>query len=91
MRGQISGAIITPLTVPWITITWGWRWAFVITGALGFVWLAFWLLLYRKPEDDPRVSKAELDYIQQRSAGTSFRQESRWPQLLPLRQTWATW
>ena len=58
--GANVGAIITPLVVPWITIHWGWRWAFLITGALGFVWLAFWLLLYRKPEEHPRVSKAEL-------------------------------
>src|ERR1700693_2256593 len=53
-------AIITPLVVPWIAIHWGWRWAFVITGALGFVWLAFWLLLYRRPEEHPRGSDAEL-------------------------------
>ncbi|MGH9545348.1 MAG: MFS transporter, partial [Terriglobales bacterium] len=46
--GTNIGAIITPLVVPWITLQWGWRWAFVITGALGFVWLIFWLLLYRK-------------------------------------------
>ncbi|HLO06538.1 MAG TPA: MFS transporter, partial [Terriglobales bacterium] len=61
--GTNIGAIITPLVVPWITIQWGWRWAFIITGALGFVWLIFWLLLYRKPDEHPRVSKAELDYI----------------------------
>ena len=61
--GTNLGAIITPLLVPWITSHWGWRWAFVITGALGFVWLIFWLLLYRKPEQHPRVTAAELDYI----------------------------
>ncbi len=61
--GTNVGAIITPLVVPWITIHWGWRSAFVLTGALGFVWLIFWLLLYRKPEEHPRLSKAELDYI----------------------------
>ena len=85
--GTNIGAIITPLVVPWITITWGWRWAFVITGALGFVWLAFWLLLYRKPEDEPRVSKAELDYI--KSDPQEPFSKIRWAQLLPLRQTWA--
>src|SRR6202040_2637077 len=61
--GANLGAIVTPLVVPWIATHWGWRWAFVITGASGFVWLAFWLLLYRRPEVHPRVSKAELHYI----------------------------
>src|SRR5260370_7975636 len=61
--GANLGAIVTPLVVPWIATHWGWRWAFVITGASGFVWLAFWLLLYRRPEMHPRVSRTELDDI----------------------------
>src|ERR1700682_4492565 len=61
--GTNAGAIITPLVVPWIAVHWGWRSAFLLTGALGFVWLVFWLLIYRKPEEHPRVSKAELEYI----------------------------
>src|SRR6202035_4940523 len=61
--GTNAGAIITPLVVPWIALHWGWRSAFLLTGALGFVWLVFWLLIYRKPEEHPRVSKAELEYI----------------------------
>src|SRR5580700_3392396 len=61
--GSNVGAILTPLIVPWITIHYGWRWAFVVTGASGFIWLAFWLLLYRRPEVHPRVSRAELNYI----------------------------
>src|SRR5437899_11314661 len=61
--GTSAGAIITPLVVPWIALHWGWRSAFLLTGALGFVWLIFWFLLYRKPEEHPRLSKAELDYI----------------------------
>src|SRR5882757_6208854 len=61
--GSNLGAIVTPLIVPSIAIHWGWRWAFLITGASGFVWLAFWLLLYQRPEEHPRVSKAELEYI----------------------------
>jgi len=47
--GSNVGAVITPIVVPWITITYGWRWAFIATGALGFIWLAFWLALYRRP------------------------------------------
>ncbi|HMJ21811.1 MAG TPA: MFS transporter [Terriglobales bacterium] len=85
--GTNVGAIITPLVVPWITIQWGWRWAFVITGALGFVWLVFWLLLYRKPEEHPRVSRAELDYI--RSDPQEPRTKIKWARLIPHRQTWA--
>jgi MFS transporter, ACS family, aldohexuronate transporter len=85
--GSNAGAILTPLIVPWITIHWGWRWAFIITGSLGFVWLIFWLLLYRKPELHPRLSPAELEYI------TSDCQEAvpkiKWINLLPHRQTWA--
>jgi ACS family hexuronate transporter-like MFS transporter len=84
--GTNAGAIITPLTVPWIAVHWGWRWAFLITGALGFVWLVFWLLIYRKPEEHPRVSKAELDYI--RSDPQEPAAKIKWAQLLPLRQTW---
>src|SRR6266849_9469567 len=61
--GTNAGAIITPLVVPWIAVHWGWRSAFLLTGALGFLWLIFWFLLYRKPDEHPRLSKAELDYI----------------------------
>jgi len=85
--GTNIGAIITPLVVPWITIQWGWRWAFIITGALGFVWLIFWLLLYRKPDEHPRVSKAELDYI--RSDPQVPMAKIKWARLIPHRQTWA--
>ncbi len=85
--GTNLGAIVTPLVVPSITIHWGWRWAFLITGASGFVWLAFWLLLYRRPEEHPRVSKAELDYI--RSDPQVPMAKIKWARLIPHRQTWA--
>jgi MFS transporter, ACS family, aldohexuronate transporter len=85
--GTNIGAIITPLVVPWITIHWGWRWAFVATGSVGFVWLIFWLLLYRKPEKHPLVSETELAYI--RSDPQTALAKIRWTQLLPHRQTWA--
>ncbi len=85
--GTNVGAVVTPLIVPWITLHWGWRWAFIITGAIGFVWIVFWLLLYRKPEEHPRVSKAELAYI--RSDPSEPAGKIKWARLLPHRQTWA--
>src|SRR6187455_1043919 len=53
--GTNIGALLTPLIVPWITLTYGWYWAFVATGAIGFAWLLFWVPLYRDPERHPRV------------------------------------
>jgi MFS transporter, ACS family, hexuronate transporter len=85
--GTNAGAIVTPLLVPWITLHWGWRWAFVITGALGFAWLFFWLLFYRRPEEHAHVCKSELDYI--RSDATELAASVKWSSLLPYRQTWA--
>ncbi len=85
--GSNVGAIVAPLTVPWVAINYGWRWAFIITGALGFVWLVFWITLYRKPEEHPRVSSAELAYI--RSDPVEPVARIPWARLLPHRQTWA--
>ena len=84
--GTNAGAIVTPLVVPWIALHWGWRSAFLLTGVLGFVWLIFWLLLYRKPEEHPRLSKAELDYI--RSDPSEPVGKVSWSALLPHRQTY---
>ena len=61
--GTNIGALLTPLIVPVITIACGWEWAFIATGALGFLWLALWWVSYRSPEEHPRVSQAELAYI----------------------------
>jgi ACS family hexuronate transporter-like MFS transporter len=85
--GSNIGAILTPLIVPWITIHWGWRWAFIATGSLGFIWVGFWLLLYRRPEDHPLISRAELDYIGSDSQPPAFK--VKWASLIPYRQTWA--
>jgi len=85
--GANIGAIVTPLVVPWITVTYGWRVAFIATGALGFIWLIFWLLLYRSPEEHPRLSPAELAYI--RSDPVEATTKIKWARLIPHRQTWA--
>jgi len=85
--GTSIGAMLTPVVVPWINARWGWRGAFIGIGALGFIWLVFWLLIYGKPEEHLRVSKAELDYI--RSDPQVPVRKIKWAALLPLRQTWA--
>jgi ACS family hexuronate transporter-like MFS transporter len=61
--GSNLGAIVPSLVVPWITLRYGWRMAFIATGALGFVWLLAWLALYRRPDDDKTISAKELAYI----------------------------
>ena len=86
--GTNTGAIVTPLVVPRIALTWGWRWAFIATGSLGFLWLVLWLALYASPETHPRVSPGELAHIR------SDRDERAevavpWIRLLGVRQTWA--
>jgi len=85
--GTNVGVILAGLFVPWITEHFGWRWTFVIIGSLGLAWLALWLLLYQKPEDHARCSKAELQYI----LGDVPQpvEKIRWLSLLPYRQTWA--
>ncbi|HZP16762.1 MAG TPA: MFS transporter [Terriglobales bacterium] len=85
--GTNVGAVITPLVAPWITVTWGWRWAFVLIGATGVLWLALWLWIYRKPEEHPRCSPEELRYI--RSDPMEARGRVSWFELLDHRQTWA--
>jgi ACS family hexuronate transporter-like MFS transporter len=86
--GTNTGAIVTPLLVPWIALTFGWRWAFIVTGSLGFVWLALWLALYRSPEEQPRLSSAELAHIRGDSPDPAGGRLS-WIRLLGQRQTWA--
>ena len=72
--------------VPWIAVHYGWRAAFLVTGAIGFFWVIFWLWLYRKPEEHPRVSKAELDYIL--SGRPPAPPKIGWMRIISYRQTW---
>jgi MFS transporter, ACS family, aldohexuronate transporter len=85
--GSNVGAILTPIMVPWIALTWGWRAAFIVTGALGFLWLIAWLLIYQPPENHPKVGAAELAHIRSDPSERSF--AVSWMQLLKYRQTWA--
>ncbi len=93
--GTNVGAILAPLTVPWIAANWGWESAFIIIGAVGLFWLFFWLVLYDTPEKQKRLSAAELEYINSDSeklketpAGEK-REKISWMKLLGYRQTWA--
>lgn len=62
--GTNTGAILTPLLVPWIALRWGWQWAFVGTGALGMLWLALWIPLYRNPPLSPTaVTTSKVPWI----------------------------
>jgi ACS family hexuronate transporter-like MFS transporter len=85
--GANIGAIVAPLTVPWLAIKFGWQSAFIATGALGFVWLIFWLLLYSRPEEHRGVSVHELGYIQ--SDPPDRTTSVPWVRLFPKRETWA--
>src|SRR5258708_4591034 len=83
--GTNMGAILTPMIVPWIALTWGWQWAFIATGALGLLWLALWIPLYRSPEVHPAVTPSELAYI--RGDPPESTASVPWIRLLGSRQT----
>ncbi len=63
--GATVGALVAPLSIPIIAANYGWEMAFIIIGALGFLWMSGWVFAYKKPDANPRVNKAELEYIQQ--------------------------
>lgn len=95
--GANVGAILAPLTVPAIAVLWGWEMAFILVGAVGFVWLIFWLLYYDTPLayfKSGRISKAEFDLINSDDDATPNAAEEKpakvsWKKLLSYRQTWA--
>ena len=91
--GANIGAIVTPLCVPWIVITFSWQWAFIITGLLGFVWLIFWVILYDIPRRQKRLGNAELIYIEsdkdEAISSVDDGVKVSWFKLLGFRQTWA--
>lgn len=63
--GASVGALVAPLSIPVLASAWGWEMAFIIIGALGFVWMFFWLYMYDKPAESKHVNQAELDYMLQ--------------------------
>lgn len=92
--GSTIGAVVAPVIVTAITLQWGWRWAFIITGLMGFVWVVFWWMLYKAPRENKRVNAAELAYIESddEDAGDSVAEETKnvsWRELFRYKQTYA--
>ena len=61
--GASVGALIAPLSIPFLAAAYGWEMSFIVIGALGFLWMGFWIFLYKKPERNKFVNSAELNYI----------------------------
>jgi ACS family hexuronate transporter-like MFS transporter len=89
--GANVGAVLAPLTVPLIAHHWGWQSAFIVIGAIGFLWMGFWIWLYDTPERQSRLGEAERAYINSDSAvaPTPAQGNASWFKLLGYRQTWA--
>jgi ACS family hexuronate transporter-like MFS transporter len=86
--GANVGGIIAPAIIPWITLRFGWRAAFLATGLFGLPWIAWWFKNYRKPSEHPTLTGAELRHIN-REAGEQMGPDIPWFKLLTYRQTWA--
>ncbi len=85
--GANIGAIATILLVPWMAEKWGWQSTFLATGAIGFLWVALWLWIYRQPEVHPKVSAEELALI--RSDPPDRMESVPWRRVFPKKETWA--
>jgi len=96
--GAGIGAIVAPLSVPFINAIWGWKATFVITGAIGFIWLIFWFMMYEVPERHKKLTEAEMKYINsdpgseqstEAAEDGEAKRKFSWVRLLGFRQTWA--
>ncbi|QCX53881.1 MFS transporter [Elizabethkingia sp. JS20170427COW] len=94
--GSNIGAILAPLSVPWLSKNYGWEATFIIIGGIGFLWLFFWFWLYKTPEQQNKLSAEELEYIRSDVDKTVDQKDDilhskkvSWSQLLCYRQTWA--
>jgi ACS family hexuronate transporter-like MFS transporter len=84
--GTNIGATFAPLLVPWIALHLGWQYAFLMTGVFSAIWIVCWLRIYRRPQEDTKLSGAELDYILSDASGTAVKVP--WARLLRHRQAW---
>ena len=94
VAGSNVGAILTPLIVPFVTLRWGWRAAFIVTGLLSVIWLILWLKVYRQPHAHSKVSARELALIDSDRQDTPSDSgqaavKIAWHRLLRVRETWA--
>ncbi len=93
--GASVGALFAPLSIPLLAKAWGWEMAFIVIGALGFLWMGFWVFMYDAPSGSKHVNKAELEYIEQDKheevASKEVKEEKKMPfwQCFSYKQTWA--
>ena len=92
--GATVGALAAPLSIPFIAKAYGWEMAFIIIGALGFIWMGFWLFLYKKPNANPKVNKEELAYIhqddvQENTTEVAHQKKISLRKAFSYKQTWA--
>jgi ACS family hexuronate transporter-like MFS transporter len=93
--GATIGALLAPLTIPFIAKAWGWEMAFIVIGALGFLWMGVWVFVYDKPEKCKRVNEAERAYILQDDSeeGADMQKDTgkkaSFKQAFRHKQTWA--
>ncbi len=92
--GASIGALAAPLTIPLLAKAWGWEMAFIVIGALGFIWMGFWVFMYETPSGSKHVNRLELDYIEQDNLSEEFvpeKEEKKMPfwQCFSYKQTWA--
>ncbi len=89
--GANVGAVVAPILVPWVLGAYGWKEAFIITGAVGFIWLIFWLIYYEVPQKQKRLGVQEYNYIhsdKEDEAPEVSGKPVSWAGLLFMRQTW---
>ena len=95
--GASVGALLAPATIPLLARAWGWEMAFIIIGALGYVWMGLWVFLYDKPHKSKYVNQVELNYIEQDTdlAEVQNKQEAKeektigFMKCFTFRQTWS--
>lgn len=91
--GANIGAVVAPVMVPWILGVYGWQMAFIITGAIGFVWLIFWWFLYEVPARHKKINAAEFEHVHSDTDEPVIEgvaeEKVKWARLFGIRQTWA--
>ena len=95
--GATVGALLAPISIPFIAKAFGWEMAFIIIGASGFLWMFFWVFIYKKPHQNPKVNAAELEYIQQDTVNEQVQAEDdgfkagsvSYAKAFSYKQTWA--